>query len=121
MKSVLIVDDDPGMRLILRRFLEREKFQVEEATNGAEAMKTLLYRNFDLVITDMIMPEKSGFELIDELLAMRPASKIIAFSGGGVVGATPCLELARRAGAVKTFAKPFDMKSFVAAVKEILK
>ena len=120
MKRILVVDDDSGMRLILRRFLEREGFSINEAKNGTEAMNQLRERTFDLVITDMIMPEKTGFELIHELRELRPGSKVIAFSGGGVVGSAACLDIARRDGAIKTFAKPFDMDDFIESVKSVI-
>lgn len=120
MKRILVVDDDSGMRLILRRLLEREGYHVEEAQNGAEGIEKLRTTNFDLVLTDLVMPEKSGFELIHELHAMRPGAKIIALSGGGVMGSSTCLEIARRDGASRTFPKPFDMAELLDAVKDLL-
>jgi two-component system response regulator PilR (NtrC family) len=119
MKRILVVDDDSGMRMILKRFLERDGYRVEEAVNGAEAMEHLRACAYDLVITDLVMPEKTGFELINELHALRPGAKVIAFSGGGVVGAEACLDIARRDGAARTFPKPFDMAELLDAVKEL--
>ncbi len=120
MKRILVVDDDFGMRLVMRRILEKEGYHVEEARDGAEAIEMLRKSRYGLVITDLIMPEKTGFEVIHELLEMQPGAKIIAFSGGGVLGSAACLDIARRDGAVKTFSKPFDMADFVSSVKELL-
>jgi CheY-like chemotaxis protein len=120
MKSVLVVDDDFAMRLVVKRFLEKEGYSVKEARDGAEAIGFLKVSAYDLVITDLIMPVKTGFELIHELKTLRPGSKVIAFSGGGVVGAKACLEIARRDGAARIFAKPFDIVDLVDAVKELV-
>jgi CheY-like chemotaxis protein len=120
MKKVLVVDDDSGMRMILKRLLEREGHHVEEAWNGAEGIEKLRESGFDLVITDLVMPEKNGFELIHEVKNLRPGTKIIAFSGGGVMGSMACLEIARRDGASKTFPKPFDMAELLDAVRDLL-
>ncbi len=120
MKSILVVDDDPGIRLILRRYLEREGYSVEEAREGVEALALAEASLYDLVITDLIMPGKEGLETIKELLALHPALKIIAVSGGGVLGSNSCLNLARRFGAARTFSKPFDVDELLEAVNELI-
>lgn len=120
MKRILVVDDDPSMRFVLRRFLEREGYSIDEAKNGAEAIEKLRLCRYGLVITDLIMPEKSGFEVVREVRTMHPGAKVMAFSGGGVLGSNSCLDVARRDGAVKTFSKPFDIADFIKAVKELL-
>ena len=120
MKRILVVDDDSAMRFVLRRFLEREGYSIDEAKDGMEAIALARKTRYALVITDLIMPEKTGFEVIQELLEIHPGSNIIAFSGGGVLGSSTCLDIARRDGAVMTFSKPFDMSEFVSAVKELI-
>jgi DNA-binding NtrC family response regulator len=120
MARILIIDDDEQMRLMLEQMLARAGHQVEPASNGQEGLA--LYRNSptDLIITDLIMPEKEGIETIIEIRREFPLAKIIAISGGGRVGAMDFLPLARRLGAARTLAKPFEREQLVEAVTEVL-
>jgi len=120
MRSVLVVDDDPSIRLILKRYLEREGYSVDEACDGVDALTLAESKSYDLVVSDLIMPGKEGLETIKELLSKQPGLKIIAISGGGVLGSNSCLNLARRFGAVRTFSKPFDVAELVDAVNELI-
>ena len=81
-----------------------------------------MFRKFpaDLIITDIVMPEKEGLETIRELKKSHPDLKIIAISGGGRIDSREYLESARLFGASKIFQKPFRQKEMVSAVKELL-
>ena len=89
-------------------------------SNGVEGLS--LFRNSpsDLVITDIIMPEKEGLETIREMKRMSPELKIIAMSGGGKISAENYLGTAKIFGASKLLEKPFTRDQMVTAVKELL-
>lgn len=78
---ILVVDDDPDVRLVLRRMLEPDGYEIGEAGHGREALEVVGNRPFDLVITDLIMPEQEGIETIQALHQRYPQMKIIAISG----------------------------------------
>src|SRR5687767_14027836 len=100
MASILLVEDDEQLRPMLKLVLERGGHQVQEAGNGKEALKIYLRHPTDLVVTDLVMPDKEGLETILELRRIYPDVKIIAMSGGGRTGGGQgYLELARKFGA----------------------
>ncbi len=82
-KDILIVDDEEQMRLALRRMLEKEGYSVREAENGEKAIRAHREKQADLIITDIIMPDKEGLGTIVELKSEFPDVKIFAMSGGG--------------------------------------
>ena len=120
MQRVLVIDDDEQMRALLYEILDRAGFAVMEASNGVEGLK--LYRNqpADLVITDLIMPEKEGVETIMELRSQFPNARIIAISGGQRAGGRDYLPIAAKLGARRTVAKPFSRQEILEAVRETL-
>jgi DNA-binding NtrC family response regulator len=122
MGRIMIVEDDEAVRELLREILKRAGHEVVAAGNGKEAIA--LYQDnpatADLVITNILMPEKEGLEMIQEMRRDDPDIKIIAISGGGQIGPADYLEIARRFGATRTFSKPFDRKELLAAVEELL-
>ena len=120
MARILVLDDDVQILEMLRQTLEREGYEVVDALNGKEG--TRLYRETptDLIITDVIMPEKEGIETIIELKRDFPDIKIIAISGGGQIAPETCLHLAKKLGAQRTFTKPVPRQDMIKAVKELL-
>ena len=120
MKRILVIDDDTQIREMLREILEREGYEVEDAENGKSGIAIQQKKPSDLIITDLIMPEKDGVETIMELIQTNPAAKIIAISGGGRISPRDYLEMAEALGAKKTFYKPFKRQEIIAAVKELL-
>jgi CheY-like chemotaxis protein len=120
MKKILLVDDNEPFRRMLCRMLEGAGFSVVVAGDGVVALSLFRQQPFDLVITDLIMPEKEGLETILELRKLKGNVKIIAMSGGGRVDAGDYLPLAIAFGAARTLAKPFLAGEFLAAVAEVL-
>lgn len=120
MKHILIIDDDDQMRKLIRSFLERAGFEVEEAANGRLGMAVMRRCAVDLVITDLIMPEQEGLETIGMLKQDFPQVKIIAISGGGRIGPDAYLPAAAALGADRIFIKPFARSALVATVRELL-
>lgn len=114
MASVLVVDDQEMVRQTLRSALEAQGWDVREAADGDEALQ--LYRSApsDVVVTDIIMPNKEGLETIFELRRSDPDVKIIAMSGRDTVD---FLDMARKLGADHVLSKPFEMRDLIALVR----
>lgn len=120
MQRILIIDDDHHILLMVKKMLERAGFEVDLASNGNEGLELFKRMPLDLVITDIIMPEKEGLETIREMKRLSPDLKIIAMSGGGKVTSDNYLNTARIFGATRILAKPFSQKEMVSAVKDLL-
>lgn len=120
MGKIIIIDDEPYILLMLKKMLERAGHEVDLASNGKQGMEIFEKENADLVITDIIMPDKEGLEIILEMKKQRPDLKIIAISGGGRISPESYLECATHFGASKVFQKPFKQKELVSAVNELI-
>ncbi len=120
MSQILVLDDDADIRSLLRDLLERAGYEVMEAENGKIGLKLLGENGADLVITDLIMPEKEGIETIRELRRDFSDVKIIGISGGGAIGPETYLQMAKRMGAHQVFEKPFKLKEMSEAIRELL-
>ena len=130
MASILIIDDDTDVREAIRDVLEHAGYAVDTAANGNEALECQRAQPAQVIITDIIMPEKNGIDTITEIQEESPAVKIIAISGGGGFGrstykpqavkTTAFLAAAKEAGADRVFAKPFDRKELIQAVEDLL-
>lgn len=121
MSKILIVDDEAAVRKMLRAMLRNEADEIIEAENGVEAKKICLSLDVDLMITDIVMPEKHGVDLVMELQEELPNLPIIAISGGGgVTGRFDYLEIANLMGASNILRKPFEANVLRAMVKDIL-
>jgi CheY-like chemotaxis protein len=120
MPTVLLVDDDDLSRGAVHKMLERSGYPVHSTGIGREALA--LYRDdpADLVITDLIMPETDGLEMIRELRKMNPHVRVLAISGGGRVDAEEYLSVARKFGAVEVLQKPFTAAQLKLAVESAL-
>jgi DNA-binding NtrC family response regulator len=120
MKRILVIDDDHHILLMLKKMLEKAGYEVDLASNGVDGLELFQKIKADLVITDIIMPEKEGLETIREMKRMRSDLKIIAMSGGGKISADNYLETARIFGASLVLEKPFSQKTMVDAVIDLL-
>jgi DNA-binding response OmpR family regulator len=121
MANILLVEDEEQLRLMLRDVLESAGHEVRVAENGKIAMNAFAVRSAELVITDLIMPEKEGLEIIRELKRDYSDVKIIAISGGGRNNADDYLELAKRFGADHILAKPFSNREFLDVIEKLMK
>jgi len=120
MKRILLVDDDPLVRGTLHALLARHGYEIEDADNGAAALEAFAREPHDVVITDLVMPDKEGLETIRELRRRFGDVRIIAISGGGVGSASHYLQTARKMGAVCALSKPFSTDEILAAIEEAL-
>ena len=121
MATILIIDDEKAILGFLKERLMSEGFNVLTASDGKEGMNLFNGNQVDLVITDIIMPDKDGFITIMELKKICPDIKIIAMSGGGRGLPAYYLDTAKGFGAKYTFEKPFKTSELVEAVHELLK
>ncbi|MBW8781775.1 MAG: response regulator [Verrucomicrobia bacterium] len=119
-QSVLVVDDEAGIRQVLSLVLESGGYQVSCAADGVEGFRILTERSFDLVITDMLMPGSDGFELLAAVKKIRPATRIIVVSGGGMSGVDYYLKMAKKLGAHAVLEKPFDSATLLSTVASVL-
>lgn len=130
MPSILIIDDEENVRDALQMVLERAGYEVRVASDGNEALEVQREQPVQLIITDIIMPEKDGVRTIKEMHQEFPALRIIAISGGvgvepfaykpGAITTTAYLAAAKEVGAERVFTKPFDRKDLIQAVNELL-
>ena len=116
---ILVVDDEEAVRHLLRQVLESAGYRVQEAINGIEAIETYKREPADLVIMDIIMPEKEGIETIIELRQEYSGIKIIAISGSGEE--SPYLMMAKHLGADYILDKPFSPDELIDTVQMLLK
>lgn len=121
MKRILVIDDDAQLRQMLTTLLTRKGFQVKTAENGKAGLDLAQRHRFDLVITDIFMPEKEGLETIQEFRQRFAGTPLIAISGGSK--AFPIgnfLNVARQLGAVACLEKPFPMETLLHHVMGII-
>ena len=121
MAKILIVDDDPDICFILKKLLERKGHEAVTSLNGHEAMKCLELSPFDVVITDLIMPEMDGIELIMKMRITYPEQKVIAISGGGRINAAVYLQMAKLLKVEHTFQKPVKADELLIAIDDLLR
>lgn len=120
MAKILLVEDDDLVRDMLTQVLERASHQVIVATNGEEATEKLSKEMPDIMVTDIIMPKKSGITLISEVKNRHPDMEIIAISGGGRLDPTGYLDLSETLGASVSFEKPIDNTALLMAIDLLL-
>ena len=120
MANILLVDDEEQLRNLLKFVLESAGHSVCEAADGNEALASYRRIPADLVVTDIIMPNKEGTETILEFRRLSRDVKIVAMSGGGRNGSQDYLKLAKSFGANLTLAKPFTNQEFLDAINAAL-
>jgi DNA-binding response OmpR family regulator len=119
MARVLIVEDDQALCSVLQQTLENVGHAVTIAESGRTAIRLLRKDPFDLVLTDLVLPDQDGIEIIMMLRKERPAMPILAMSGR-LSNAPLYLAIAQKLGAKQTLSKPFTREQLLAAVTELL-
>lgn len=120
MPVILIVDDDPMLRLIATEMLQGKDYAIVEAEDGDEALRLIQSLPVDLVVLDMLMPNKDGLETIIELRKHQPQVRILAISSGGRMDGASLLRIAMAMGADDTLLKPIRVETFAPKVAELL-
>ena len=119
MSRILVIDDDQQIRELIREILERASHTVFEADNGVAGLQKMAEETVDIVVTDIIMPDKDGLETITELRKSYPEVRIIAISGGGRRVNRDYLPTAQAFGADLVLYKPFRPQDVMDAIDEI--
>jgi DNA-binding response OmpR family regulator len=120
MAKILVVDDNELVRATTRTILESAGHDVRDAHDGDSALKIVASTPFDLILTDIVMPNKEGIGLIIELRRSNYKGAIIAMSGGGKIGPSDLLTMARKLGANDCMPKPFHRADLLAKVSACL-
>lgn len=116
MARILVVDDEPMLRGVVRKMLERNGHEVVDAADGALGIEAYRQLPTDIVLTDIVMPNKDGIQLIIELKKEFPSVRLIAMSGGARTSERDFLEVAKQCGVRQVLHKPFSRAELEAAV-----
>ncbi len=122
MSKILLVDDDEVFNESLKEYLEYKGFTVLSAFNGKQGLEVITTEKPDLVITDIVMPEVEGIELLTSVVidSLEQRPKIVVISGGGRIGSSNYLSIAREIGADAVFEKPLDFNLLVKEINDLL-
>lgn len=119
MASILVADDDPSIRDAIRYALMRDGHEVTVAANGAEALKQLRKTKFDVIFTDIYMPEMDGLQLLLSVKGQLPRPAIVATTGASLGTGWSPLTIASALGADAVLAKPFDFNELRALIGKL--
>ena len=122
MARILVIEDESDLRSLLRVLLEKEGHEVEEAADGSEGLSSLRGGNdYDLIITDVLMPREDGIAVIKQLPSLQPKARSLAISGGGrSLPANWSLKIMKMFGVDATLHKPFDHGELIQVVGDLL-
>lgn len=113
MISILLAEDDDAMRTYLARALENAGYEVVAVDRGTEAIPHLQIRHFDLLLSDIVMPEMDGIELAQRCAEIAPKTKVMFITGFAAVS----LRASREAPHAKLLSKPFHLRDLVQEIK----
>ena len=120
MANILLVEDEALVSQTLSTAMESRGHTVVAAANGFQGLKKFGEGTYDLVITDIIMPDMEGIGMIMEMRRVTPNARIVAISGGGRTGNVEFLKMARNLGAMATMQKPIRLAQFFNMLSECL-
>ena len=121
MAKILLVDDDATLLLAMTLCLRGAGHEVVTAANGNEALVRVAQGKFDLIVTDLLMPEREGLETIVAVREQNPQQRVMAISGGLRSGPLNFLKVAQKLGASVALEKPFGTEVFLAGVEKALR
>ena len=120
--NVLVADDVLEIQHLVAAWLEEDGHHVSHASSGREIVRCVREHTFDLVITDIVMPDGDGWDAILAVNRLRPATRILAISGGGQqMPADACLRVAKGVGADAVLKKPFGRVQLMTAVEQLMR
>lgn len=120
MADIIVIDDDPNILAVLEGMLKKAGHTVHSARDGIEGLRLFREQKPRLLITDIVMPEKDGMEIISEVKRAARDVKIIAISGGADFIPDHYLDTAQLFGADRILKKPFSFPDLTAAIEELL-
>lgn len=121
MGTIIILDDDPLMLKMIEASLLNEGYEVISLSRSNELTHYLRGVDISLIITDILMPDRDGLEVIRTVKATNPGCKILAISGGGGMAAKDLLAIASCMGVEDTLSKPFSIEVLLEKVKALVK
>lgn len=119
-RRILVIDDEPQVRGFLEKVLMRAGYEVSTAKNGAEGLYIFEIEPFDLILTDIFMPDQDGLEVLRDLTHKAPDIPVIVTSGGSPDMPQDFLKFAKALGADVTLPKPFDQAQLLDAIERLL-
>jgi CheY-like chemotaxis protein len=118
--SVLVADDARDLQQLIANWLTEAGHTVSVAANGREIVQLIRAQPFDLLVTDIIMPDGDGWDAIAEVHRLRPQTRILAISGGArEMPASAVLRVAQGAGAIGVLKKPFSRVDLLEAIARV--
>jgi DNA-binding NtrC family response regulator len=121
MARILVIDDNPHIRTLVGKFLAMDGHEVDLAENGAVGLKLAGLRQYDLVITDVIMPEQDGLGVVMELKRLYPLVRVIVMTGGGATfDIDQLLSMTKMMKVDRGLSKPLDFEKLPLVVREVL-
>lgn len=121
MGHILVIDDDPTIRSLVAGLLDASGHSFVQAADGRAGVTLFVKGGFDLVVTDIVMPEQEGIETITAIRRTNRVVPILAISGSATIGGSgDYLRAAAALGASATLQKPFTPEAFIAAVERLL-
>ena len=120
MDRILVIEDDRALLRSMKVVLEREGYEVNTAEDGVIGLELFDAEPFNLIITDLLMPNKDGIKTISHIRKTDKNIPIIAISGAGQTGALNNLSVALLVGATQTLAKPFEKSALLGTINECL-
>ncbi len=120
MAKILLIEDHPEFRETIAEMLELHGHQVTSAQDGREGMTLFSRHSFDVIITDLIMPQQDGISVIVGIRQKSQAVKIIAISGGGNINGVDYLRMTEDLGVDATLEKPFQSQQLLDTVKRLV-
>jgi len=120
MTKVLLVDDDKIIRESLSEALKLRNYFVNSLSDGTKVVSEIEENDYDIIVLDIVMPNKEGLETIQDVRKVNTKIPILAVSGGGRTAPSSNLQLAKMMGANDTLIKPFDSFSLVQKIQKIL-
>jgi DNA-binding response OmpR family regulator len=121
MAKILLVDDDQIIREALSNALQLRNFEVNSLSDGRKVVSEIEENQYDIIVLDIVMPNKEGLETILDVRKINASIPILAVSGGGRTTPSSNLELAKMMGATDTMIKPFDSFTLIQKINKILK
>ena len=121
-KQILIVDDEQYMLNSLRRVLKpyNNEYEFYMTSNSTDLQKIIAEKKIDLLMTDILMPDKDGIQIINETKKNNPSVKIITISGGGLIEADMYLDMALEIGSLYSLKKPFSIDELISAIRQLV-
>lgn len=118
--SILVVDDDAALCAAVSRVLCGAGYRVSKAMGGIRAQEVLKSERFDILVTDIIMPDGDGIELINAVKWRHPTMRILAVSGRGHMGTLDLLKMAAMVGADATLCKPLEPENLLSSIADLV-